>query len=139
MTEQQSNVLAAMSKELETIQSYLEVQTSDELAELTERIAVINVYLARTGKSLADAKYIQDEIARETFDALRTLVGDSLFSAKTTIVNKFISAMSPEPNRIVTWSERLNRECVHHLDSLRTLISLSKETMRLENSPYGQR
>ena len=52
--------LPPVIKEIEEMQSFLEITASDNPKELIDRLTDINVYLARSGKLLADAKAYQD-------------------------------------------------------------------------------
>ena len=45
-----------MKEELEKIQEFLEIDVSENPEELIERIKTLNVYMARSGRMLADAK-----------------------------------------------------------------------------------
>ena len=47
--------LLPIIQEIEKMQSFLETTASDNPKELIERLTDINVYLARSGKLLADA------------------------------------------------------------------------------------
>ena len=51
--------LPPVIKEIEEMQSFLEITASDNPKELIDRLTDINVYLARSGKLLADAKAYQ--------------------------------------------------------------------------------
>lgn len=54
--------LLPILKEIEDMQQFLEVTTSDDPRELVQRLTDINVYMARSGKLLADAKAYQDQV-----------------------------------------------------------------------------
>ena len=47
--------------ELEAIQQFLEISISEDMAEVEQRGNELVVYMARSGKLLADAKYHRDE------------------------------------------------------------------------------
>lgn len=127
--------LKAWEEELLKIEAFLEDEPSDEPNELLSRLGILNVYMARTGRILADAKYYQDKAARDAFEML----APGIFDKKPTVVSRFIGSLTPKANHVVNFADRLNRACVHASDNMRTQVSFAKEEMRLVNSPYGNR
>lgn len=122
----------ALLKECSGIQSYLEISVSDDPAELAERLSMLCVYMARTGQMLADAKYVQDTQRSGLFaEHSKTIV-----KMPATIAARFIDSLTGEVNYLVTWTDRLNRTCVHQSDALRTLLSFSKEQLRMTKTGY---
>ncbi|MCI2145813.1 MAG: hypothetical protein LKK08_06155 [Bacteroidales bacterium] len=120
------------TKELSSMQDYLEITTSNNGDELTDRLAQLNVYLARSGKLLADAKAIQEAKTAEVFGAYFS----QITKMPATIAQKFIQAQTKDINYIVNWAERVNRAIVHQGDNIRTQISFEKENLRLTKSGY---
>lgn len=129
------HITEEIDDELRMMQAYLEVNVSDNPSELIERLGTLNVYMARTGYLLAVAKADLDEAMSSAF-AERS---ETIERMPATIGQKFISSQCRVENYYATWIERLNRECVHQCDNLRTMISFAKESMRLENLPHGNR
>ena len=119
--------------ELEAIQQFLEISISEDMAEVEQRGNELTVYMARSGKLLADAKYHRDE---KLNSAIVEELKKILQLAPST-ANKYIDALTKEENYLVSWSERVNRTCTHQIDWCRTLISKAKEEMRV--SSYGGR
>lgn len=119
--------------ELEAIQQFLEISISEDMAEVEQRGNELVVYMARSGKLLADAKYHRDE---KLNSAIVEELKKILQLAPST-ANKYIDALTKEENYLVSWSERVNRTCTHQIDWCRTLISKAKEEMRV--SSYGNR
>ena len=119
--------------ELEAIQQFLEISISEDMNEVEQRGNELTVYMARSGKLLADAKYHRDE---KLNSALVEELKKILQLAPST-ANKYIDALTKEENYLVSWSERVNRTCTHQIDWCRTLISKAKEEMRV--SSYGSR
>ncbi len=119
--------------ELEAIQQFLEISISEDMAEVEQRGNELTVYMARSGKLLADAKYHRDE---KLNSAIVEELKKILQLAPST-ANKYIDALTKEENYLVSWSERVNRTCTHQIDWCRTLISKAKEEMRV--SSYGSR
>ncbi len=119
--------------ELEAIQQFLEISISEDMNEVEQRGNELTVYMARSGKLLADAKYHRDE---KLNSAIVEELKKILQLAPST-ANKYIDALTKEENYLVSWSERVNRTCTHQIDWCRTLISKAKEEMRV--SSYGSR
>lgn len=119
--------------ELEAIQQFLEISISEDMNEVEQRGNELTVYMARSGKLLADAKYHRDE---KLNSAIVEELKKILQLAPST-ANKYIDALTKEENYLVSWSERVNRTCTHQIDWCRTLISKAKEEMRVSN--YGSR
>ena len=117
--------------ELEAIQQFLEISISEDMNEVEQRGNELTVYMARSGKLLADAKYHRDE---KLNSAIVEELKKILQLAPST-ANKYIDALTKEENYLVSWSERVNRTCTHQIDWCRTLISKAKEEMRVSN--YG--
>lgn len=119
--------------ELEAIQQFLEISISEDMAEVEQRGNELVVYMARSGKLLADAKYHRDEKLKSAIvEELKKIL-----QLAPSTANKYIDALTKEENYLVSWSERVNRTCTHQIDWCRTLISKAKEEMRV--SSYGSR
>lgn len=122
-----------LEKEATEIDSFLNITCSDDINEMSERIRDLGVYLARSGKMLADSKVHQDKAITESI--LNNL--NTGLSANN--LKKLIESTCYRENYMVNWLDRLNRTITHQIDSLRTLISLAKEDLRynLFNSNNG--
>lgn len=115
--------------EAKAIDDYLQITCGDDPNEATQVGNTLVVYLARTGKMLADAKYWQDDAIKNC-----TMVEIGMKrNISPTIMKKLIEASTKRENYLVNWIERLNRSCTHKLDWLRTLISKAKEEMKYQN------
>lgn len=114
------------------MQSFLEVTTSDNPQELVQRLTDINVFMARSGKLLADAKLMQDKTVANIY-ARR---GDYVTRMPATIATKFISSQSGDVNYLVNLLDRINRTTVHQGDNIRTQISFAKQDMTLQRKGY---
>ncbi|MEG2061803.1 MAG: hypothetical protein RRY33_08110 [Alistipes sp.] len=119
-------------KEAQTIQDFLEITSSDDPAELSLRLSEINVYMARSGKMLADAKLLQDNaiasVYAQHFKAIQKM--------PATVVIKFVNSQCAGANYLVNWLDRINRTCVHQGDNIRTQVSFAKEDMSLTRKGY---
>ena len=114
--------------ECREIDEYMGITPSDNIEEIVERGNSLVVYVARTGKMLADAKYHLNVIRKaEIMDILNIIIPEKL-SAK--VQNALIDSVAREQQYLVDWTERLNRTSVHQLDWCRTLISKAKSEMQ---------
>lgn len=87
----------------------LEITASDNPKELIDRLTDINVYLARSGKLLADAKAYQDQVTANVYASHMEFIS----RVPATVAMKFVAAQSVTANQIVTWLDRINRTLVH--------------------------
>lgn len=124
--------LLPVLKEIEEMQSFLEITTSDNPKELVQRLTDINVYMARSGKMLADAKALQDTITAKVYDEHKEFIG----RVPATVAMKFVSAQIVTANQLVNWLDRINRTLVHAGDNIRTQISFAKQDMSLQRKGY---
>lgn len=115
--------------EAQEIDDFLQITISEDINEVVERGNAIQVYMARTGKMLADAKYhLNKKRKDDIMQVLQVIIPEKL-SAK--VQNSLIDSIAREEQYLVDWIERINRTCVHQLDWCRTLVSKAKEEMRL--------
>lgn len=124
--------LLPILNEIEDMQQFLEVTTSDDPHELVQRLTDINVYMARSGKLLADAKAYQDQVTANVY-ARHT---DFISRVPATVAIKFVSAQCVTANHLVNWLDRINRSLVHAGDNIRTQISFAKQDLALQRKGY---
>jgi hypothetical protein len=111
-----------LEQEAKQIDEFLNITCSEEPTEALERGNDLLVYLARTGKMLADAKYWQDEaIQNSIIQKLREQLDLSPM-----IFKKFLDTSVKRENYLVNWIDRMNSACVHQIDFLRTVVSFAK-------------
>lgn len=130
--EEEGNIIitpfARLIDECREIDAYMGVTPSDNIEEIVERGNDLIVYISRTGKMLADAKYHLNVIRKaEIMDILKIIIPEKL-SAK--VQNALIDSVAREQQYLVDWTERLNRTAVHQLDWCRTIISKAKAEMQ---------
>ena len=130
--EEEGNIIitpfARLIDECREIDAYMGITPSDNIEEIVERGNDLIVYISRTGKMLADAKYHLNVIRKaEIMDILKIIIPEKL-SAK--VQNALIDSVAREQQYLVDWCERLNRTAVHQLDWCRTLISKAKSEMQ---------
>jgi hypothetical protein len=122
-------------KEIEEIQSYLEITCSDNPEEITQRIRELSAYLARTAFLLRDAKYaLRRKKASEIGEIVVRIAKEQYLSAKAQ--NALVDSIAAEEHRLVDWLDRLNATCTHQIDALRSLLSYEKEQLRLRDTGY---
>lgn len=124
--------LAMFQSECTYMQEFLERDNTDSPEALVERVTKLNVLLARSGKLLADAKLIQDEISADVFIANEA----TIIKMGATLGRQYVQARTSNINYYVNWLDRLNRAMVHVGDNMRTQISFVKEELRLTKSGY---
>lgn len=118
-----------MWTEIKQMQEYLEIEVSDDANEICERLRTISVYMARSSRLLAEAKAHRRKAERDTFAALPNY---AQMPANT--LKKYLEVCAYEWYEIEDALENLYKTCVHATDSLRSLLSYSKEDMRLSRN-----
>ncbi len=119
-------------KEAIEIDSFLQETMSEMAEEAVMRGNDLAVYIARTGKMLADAKYHLSEAKKdEVLDVLRETAKNAKATSKAT--NALIDSICKEEQYLVDWCERLNRSATHQLDWCRTLIAKARAEMQTFN------
>ena len=122
--------IESIAEELAVIDSYLNITMSEDVQEAVLRGNDLAVYIARSGKLLADAKYyLNGKKKSEVFDTLRETASRAGATAKA--VNAIIDSLCKDEQYLVDWADRVNRACVHNIDWCRTIVSKQKEEMRL--------
>lgn len=111
------------------MQEYLEIETSDDPNEICDRIRTINVYMARSSRLLAEARAHRRKSERDTFASLPDFPN---MPANT--LKKYLEVCAYEWYEIEDALDNLYKTCVHAIDSLRSLLSYTKEDMRLSRS-----
>lgn len=127
-----SNITPKDKIEAELIEMdlFLNITMSENAEEAVQRGNDLSVYVARSGKLLADAKYWLDEAMKsEVLDTLREAAVEAKATAKA--VNALIDSLCKEERRLVIWCERNNRTATHQLSWCVTVISKAKEEMKM--------
>lgn len=119
-------------KEANVMQDYLEIECSDNPAEVMERLKTISVYQARSGVMLAEAKKLyRRKVSTEIATTIINIAKENYLSA--TAQNALVNAIAEEEAFLVDWLDRINATCKHQQDSLRSILSYEKENLRLTN------
>ena len=122
--------------ELSSIDAFLNITMSEQIEEAILRGNDLAVYIALTGKLLADAKYhLNAKKKTEVFDTLRDTAARAGATSKA--VNAIIDSLCKDEQYLVDWCERLNRTATHQLEWCRTVISKAKAEMSLAPQSYN--
>ena len=120
-------------KELTDIDSFLNMTMSENAEEAVLRGNDLAVYVARSGKLLADAKYwLNEAMNSETMKTLAETAKNA--KATATAINALVNSLCREERYLVDWCERCNRTATHQLSWCVTVIS----QRRNENGWYVQ-
>mgnify|MGYP001393356670 FL=1 len=116
--------------ELTNIDSFLNITMSENAEEAVLRGNDLAVYVARSGKLLADAKYWLNKAKNsEVLETLRETAKNAKATAKS--VNALIDSVCREEQYLVDWCDRCNRTATHQLSWCVTVISKAKEEMKM--------
>ncbi len=119
-------------KEAKEIQSYLEIECSENPAEVQERIRTISVYQARSGVMLAEAKKLyRRKRSSEIANTIIKIAKEQFLSA--TAQNALVESIAEDEAYLVDWLDRINATCKHQQDALRSILSYERESLRLTN------
>ncbi len=133
MEKTERHITPEIVEELKQMQAFLESEpTTDDPAELIERLTIINAYMARSGFLMAEANADRDAAIAAVFAEYPK----QILQMPATVSQKFISSLCKEENYYATLVERINRTCVHQSDNLRTQVSFAKENMALTRRGY---
>ena len=115
-----------IKKELTDIQDFLEITMSEDANEAVVRGNDLSVYMARTGKLVADAKHHRDQKLRS--EMIKEY--QKLLDFPASVAVKYTDTLVENETYLMTWATRLNASCTHQLDWCRTLISKAKAEMQ---------
>ena len=120
-------IIERLTSEAAEVQRFLTLPPTDVADILAERLGQCNVYIASTGRMLAEAKALVDGamvVALEKY-------GPKVEKFGAQMGGKLLQAHCKDEMFLSNWIERQNRALVHQADNLRTLISYAKENMRM--------
>ena len=121
--------------EANKMQKYLEIECSENPAEVMERLKTISVYQARSGVMLAEAKRLyRRKVSTEIANTIINIAKEQYLSA--TAQNALVNSIAEDEAYLVDWLDRLNATCKHQQDSLRSILSYERENLRLNNTGY---
>lgn len=117
----------------ESIHQVLKSEIVDDVSVYTERGNSLAVYMANTGKMLADARYWRDQALSESI--IKKIKTTLPLPAST--LNELVKAECKNENYLVNWIEQLDKETKYQLEWLRTCISKEKAQMYLMGNQAG--
>lgn len=121
--------MSQITSELQDIQNFIEITMSEDPNEAVTRGNDLSVYMARTGKLLADAKYHRDKKLRsEIVSQIKEMV-----KLPPSVATKFTDTLVERESYLMNWADRSNRSCTHQLEWCRTIISKAKAEMNAFN------
>ena len=119
--------------ELDNFQMYLDDDSDnmDDVNIASERLTrIVNIY-SRASKIYTDFNYIYTKSLRPDIENIIANYTGKFIGKE---VQKLLANLYlVEEQYIIRWSERMMSNCVHQMDSLRTLISKSKAEMQYLN------
>ena len=115
--------------ELTEIQDFLQITMSEDANEAVVRGNDLAVYMARTGKLVADCKYHRDQKLRS--EMIKEY--QKLLDFPASVAVKYTETLVENETYAMTWATRLNASCTHQLDWCRTIISKAKAEMQAFN------
>lgn len=122
-----------IASELTSIDSFLTITCSEQVEEVVERGNDLAVYIARSGKLLADAKHhLNTKMKADVMDVLRSTSKQAGHTSKA--INKIVDSLCAEEQYLVDWAERINRAATHQLDWCRSLLAKARAEMNTVNS-----
>ena len=121
--------LLDIENELIEIQNFLEETMSEDANEAVLRGNDLAVYMARTGKLVADAKIHRDRKLRSEM----IVEYKKLLEFPASVAVKYTDTLVENETYLLTWATRLNASCTHQLDWCRTVISKAKAEMTAFN------
>jgi hypothetical protein len=130
MKEKEINPITPILTECASMQLFLDQRAHlDEPDTLLERLTEISTYLSRSGVLLADAKQLQDNARIEAWNSLE----GAFKGVPALLANKVLSSHTAAENYAVNWLDRINSNCVHQSENLRTIISYLKQQASMGN------
>jgi len=124
-----------LKEEAKIIQAYLEIVCSNNPEEIKLRMGDIQMYMARSGEMLAEAKKeLNKKITFEIKETILAIAKENFLSSRAQ--NALVNSIAEEERFMVDWIERINKSCTHQIDALRSLLSYEKEQLRLNSTGY---
>lgn len=115
-----------LEKEAVEIDSFLQITMSEDGNEAIMRGNVLAVYISRSGKMLADAKYhLNKQLGGEVIAMLSNVAKKTPFATAKT-VNALTDSLCRDERYLMDWINRINATATHQLEWCRTVVSNAK-------------
>ena len=79
-------------------------------------------WLARSSELRADAQFIMDEA--------RGRAAEQYLDSSATVLREMINRDTAQENKLLVLADRLNATLTHQMDSIRSILSFEKESLR---------
>jgi hypothetical protein len=117
------------------LQMFLETESSNDPAELQDRILKLMAYIAYSGEMLAEAKrLLRSRKSAEISKTIIAIAKEQCLSAS--VQNALLDSICDEEAYLVDFIDRINRTATHQLDGCRSLLSYEKEGLRINKTGY---
>lgn len=124
-----------IEQEAQEMQTYMQDECSENPDEVIERLKRLNVYQARSGSLLAEAKKMyRIKRSSEISETIVAIAKENYLSAKAQ--NALVDSIAVDEAYLVDWLDRINATCKHQQDALRSILSYEKENLKLNNTGY---
>lgn len=114
------------------IQGFLEISQSEQLEEALQRGNDLSVYIARTGKMKADAKYRLNEAMQSDLIQQLTRLSNTIPGMSAKAVNAIVDSACKREQYVFDMVERLNRTATHQLEWCRSVLATAREDRRAQ-------
>lgn len=113
-----------IEERLNEIQSILEAgYDSDNGNIINERLTLISTLMAESGKLLADATLVYEIELKKGILEVLTHIPDY---TSASVQNSLVKTLCANNHKVVILADRINRACVHQIDTMRTQLSYIK-------------
>lgn len=109
-----------LAEEYNKIYSFVSSTYDEAPHSIMDRMSMLNIYLARTGRMVAEADFLKDEKTQEVLSNIK------LLGFSPSIQKEWIKSSTKAENMLFKSVERLNAAIVHQLDVLRSQLSYLK-------------
>lgn len=120
-----------LEKEADDVYSFLDIPVEDDIIQATEKGNLLAVYINRTGRMLAEAKYHLNEAMN--YEAVKIIkeITSSKYSAK--VQNALVDSVCKRERYLVDRIEQLNKTAKYQINFCITVISKIKAEMQYNN------
>lgn len=133
LSKKASPAMESFLAEVQSMQAYLEESDLGEIGDMVARLQCLSILMARSGRMLAQARALRAQAERDILDGLDT---DDIRKMPAATLKKKLQVETAELGEIEDALDRINRACVHQSDNLRTIISYTKEELKMTRSGY---
>lgn len=120
--------MTALKDKAIQFQEYLEQPAGSDPQDIIQRLEYLNVLIAQSGRCLAEAKYLQEQVVEES---IKKVLADENYNMTASTLNTFVKALARDYNYLVNQFDRINAAATHQIDSLRSILSYKKSEMLL--------